>query len=927
MLFASSIDRRIYPIHKSSRIGFILTLLGLVLGMSLTGIAQNAKPVKVQGLVIDLASKEPLAYLTLTFKKDTVILKRLVSDLKGAFEYSHTAGLGTFHLEIKSMSYETLTTSFEIKEGMKELLLDTFKMKESAVLLDEVVVKDSSPVRFKGDTIIFNAGAFGADALDDIEMLMQRIPGFEIDEQGNIKYNGQSIGILTVDGFRFFGGAPTTATRGLKVDMIESIEFVLSRTEESILSGFDDGVRIPKLNLVLKEERKKFFMSNIHSSLGSSALYAVGGYLRHFNKGNQLGVSIYNNNNGGAGTSSSNGIMMVSNNLSQGLRNQLSGADFNFVKAIGKRKQLNIESQYVFSLQDQTNERITSSQDPILDEWLYTQRQNYTENGSYAHRLNQMIQYKFKNNTTFHLSFSGSLQQSDQSQVQQFQTQDAQQSPVNAGDQRYQTSDFSPNASVNANYTYRLPFKWGFLSSQFSGSLTGSTQRTLNETLTSFQKEELWTDSVFQQQGTHQSKGYSMQLQSSYSIRIDSARGLSFSTSATFSNVRSDRDQATLQYNPITGRYDLLVPFLNAQFQSYRRSYSQPFSLIYSRKKVRVTLTGNLRYLFLQGDHQSAENALLIERKDWILTPSFSFNFSPREGERIEGSASQSVNQPDINSLQPIYNNTNPLFIQEGNPHLQNTSTYLARMQWNRQFKNTTYFAFSIQNTWNKRVIAQSTSIDSVSRIQTTRPINMKGGRSMNMNGNIGFPFKGKWKFMGASVYMGWSANRNFYEINQLLNQLDSRSLSGGMGVNIQLKPWTFGLNQGLSLNNSKNSIQNKADQHYSTYSPSATLTYRPQVRWFFSSSYSTRVFIGNNLYQAEPNHQVQFSLSYQAMKARNLNFQLSARDLLNQGVRNQRNISSNGSIVDTQSNFVSRRFSLRVSYEFRSKPMQNSQK
>jgi hypothetical protein len=43
----------------------------------------------------------------------------------------------------------------------------------------------------RGDTLEFNAAAFNVQAHDDVEKLLEQMPGVEIDKEGNITVNGK----------------------------------------------------------------------------------------------------------------------------------------------------------------------------------------------------------------------------------------------------------------------------------------------------------------------------------------------------------------------------------------------------------------------------------------------------------------------------------------------------------------------------------------------------------------------------------------------------------------------------------------------------------------------------------------------------------------------------------------------------------------
>ena len=57
-----------------------------------------------------------------------------------------------------------------------------------------------------------------------LEELVKKLPGAEVDEDGNIKINGKEVKKIMVDGKEFFGGDVKTGLKNLPVDMVDKLK-------------------------------------------------------------------------------------------------------------------------------------------------------------------------------------------------------------------------------------------------------------------------------------------------------------------------------------------------------------------------------------------------------------------------------------------------------------------------------------------------------------------------------------------------------------------------------------------------------------------------------------------------------------------------------------------------------------------------------
>jgi len=107
-----------------------------------------------------------------------------------------------------------------------------------------------------GDTLEFKASAYVIQPNDKLEALLRKLPGINIDKDGRIYAQGDTVKKLLVDGDEFFGDDPTIGSRNLRADGVDIIQIYFKVSDQAIFTGVDDKVRIKTINVKLKKEKR-----------------------------------------------------------------------------------------------------------------------------------------------------------------------------------------------------------------------------------------------------------------------------------------------------------------------------------------------------------------------------------------------------------------------------------------------------------------------------------------------------------------------------------------------------------------------------------------------------------------------------------------------------------------------------------------------
>ena len=152
----------------------------------------------------------------------------------------------------------------------KDVSMKTLRLREDVQHLAEVQVQGkAAEMTVKGDTIEYNTAAYKVNENAMVEDLLKKMNGVQVDQQGNVTVNGETITAVRIDGKKFFGNDVQSATKNIPAEMIEKIQVIDEKSETAKLTGFEDDETEHIINLTLKKDRKKGVFGKYTGSLGA----------------------------------------------------------------------------------------------------------------------------------------------------------------------------------------------------------------------------------------------------------------------------------------------------------------------------------------------------------------------------------------------------------------------------------------------------------------------------------------------------------------------------------------------------------------------------------------------------------------------------------------------------------------------------------
>ena len=219
----------------TKRVLIVFILIGLCV---MHAAAQEPRERTISGNVHDAELKEPMVQATvqLFWAKDSSFVGGTVTDLRGNFAVEAPSN-GIFRVKISSIGFQPIQREVTIRRN-QSVDMGLLMMATDAVLLKEAVVTGrAAQVVVKKDTLVYNPEAYRTPEGSPIEELIKRIPGAEVDEDGNITINGKTVKKILVDGKEFMLGDVETALKNIPVEIIQNMKFYDQQSDQARITG------------------------------------------------------------------------------------------------------------------------------------------------------------------------------------------------------------------------------------------------------------------------------------------------------------------------------------------------------------------------------------------------------------------------------------------------------------------------------------------------------------------------------------------------------------------------------------------------------------------------------------------------------------------------------------------------------------------
>ncbi len=830
----------------------------LLLTATLSTYAQN-KIVTVSGRVIEAGTKEPveLAAVQLLSLPDSAQVAGMTTSTQGYFSLSKQKP-GKYLLKVSFIGYVTKIIPVQLTANVPAKKMGNIELATDAVMLQEAVVVAEAPqVTVVEDTLMYNSSAYRTPEGAMLEELVKKLPGAEIDDDGNVKINGKDLKKIMVDGKEFFGGDVKTGLKNLPVDMVDKLKTYDKKSDLARVTGIDDGEEETVLDLTVKKGMNQGWFGNADLGAGTKDRYTGRMMLNRFVDKTQFSIiGSANNVNDQGFSGGGGGPRWRSNN---GLNaTKMLGANF-----ATQTNKLELGGSVRYNFQDADISSINSSERFLQNGNSYSNSNN--KNRNKGTNLNADFRMEWKPDTLTNIIFRPNFSYGRTNNASRSESGTFNEDPfnliVNPNDYlNFDNLSDDPLKDIRVNATNSASLSKG---KSLSGNATLQVNRKLNnrgrnltfrgvfgygdndndqytqsETRYYQLLNHLGGDSILyrNQYITTPTRNYNYTAQVTYSEPIAKTTFLQFSYQFQYKYSKSDKTTFDLLDYPDwaiggalpSGYESHAVDSLskNAEYRYYNHDASVGLRFIRPKYQLNVGMS-----------FQPQNSTLSYKKGDYMIdTTRTVFNFAPNMDLRFRFSKVSQLrftyrgrsNQPTMENLLPITDNSNPLNIRMGNPGLKPSFAHTMRLFYNtynaeKQRGIMTHFSF----TATQNSISNSTRYNEETGGLITRPENING--NWNAFGMFGFNTALKNKKYTINTFTNVNYQNNVAFLYNQDTKNNDRNTSTGLTLGERVtgsyrNDWfEFSLNGSINYTAERNKLRPENNQEPYTYSYGAS--------------------------------------------------------------------------------------------------------
>ena len=612
---------------------------------------------------------------------DSILVQGAQTTYDGIFVLSNIRP-GVYKLHISSVGYGEVVR--EVKMTKANLDLPTIRLEEQVQHLAEVSVQGkAAEMTVKGDTIEYNTAAYQVSETATVEELLKKMNGVEVDKEGKVTINGEEIKSVRIDGKKFFGNDVQTATKNIPADMIDKIQVIDEKSEMAKLTGFEDDDTERIINLSLKKNRKQGVFGNYSGALGAD-LVADNGEWFDYNKqfmseDFRYNASIFTNLLLGESQTTIVGGANNTNEIRSGRgRGWFGGQNAGITASenIGVNTNIDLTSKLDEKAKGDSKTELLIGGDATVnhsnnDTRTLSNKESYSEEATYIDsdstvkltqswdaQMRMEMEYQIDSMNKIILRPQINYSHSTSTQNNDY-VYDRDSVRINDGYQQKRNLQEEIGASLRATYNHKFAKPGRSLTMRADIRFTNT-----NKTDTTYAWDRMTQSALVDQHTLSGNNALNYSLRTSF---VEPIYGKNHFIETVLSLSGSNRQSIKDQYSMIDGAYQYDSVFSNALSNNM---YTEQLELNYRWVSEKIDMTAGARVLATQthsttyyGDVLARDT--LYNRFNWSPNLNFKYKFGRKEFARINYRGN--VNQPTIQQMEPVRNNSDAMNETVGN--------------------------------------------------------------------------------------------------------------------------------------------------------------------------------------------------------------------------------------------------------------------
>jgi hypothetical protein len=916
----------------------ILALL-LFIFSTRTTVAQTSYT--VGGQTLDTTSNLKLlnTSISLLSAKDSTLRTFTRSAADGSFSLSPKLP-GQYILLVTYPGYADYVEHFQLDSANRSKNFGRINLILKATLLKDVLIRGTAAaIKIKGDTTEFNAGSYTIQPNSKVEDLLRQLPGIQIDKDGKITAQGESVNKVLVDGEEFFGDDPTLVTKNIRGDMVDKVQLYDKKSDQATFTGIDDGKKAKTINIKLKDGKKNGYFGKLDAGVGTDDFYQSQAMLNIFRGKKKFSAYSTIGNTGKTGLGwednskygSSDGIefmegggIMITSNGNDDLESfdgQFNGEGIPLTKSGG----LHYDSKWNQDKESvNANYKVGSiiidglkgviSQNNLPDSAIVSNSNQSFHNYMFRHKLDLTYQIKLDTTSNLKISLDGTSKNNEAN------TTFASRSVIGNGTILNDNARTVSNDGTQRMFNGKILFtkKLKKLGRTYSINLNESVNDNnskgfLNSTSHFYTQGNIDSTQVIDQLKTLQSKNSVFNSNLTYSEPFSKTFSLILNYGFGLSNSTADRKS----YNrDAEGAYSLLDTAYSSDFKL--EQLTNQVGAMFNYKKKKSILNFGTKVTQVSFGQLDRLTNIKFDRNfiNWNPQATYQYKFTNQRSFYLNYFGNST--QPSIEQIQPLRNNTDPLNVTLGNPNLRPSFNNRLSLSYN------SYKILTSQNVYisgsygfTDQAIVSNATTDSVGK-STYQYMNLNDKRPSNFYIYAGFSRKFKPLDGNIGLSINSSGNTYFNYVNGQLNETKSNNYGAYLNLSsYKEKKYNTNISVGPTYSTNQSSLQKQlndngwglnADAYFSVYLPgkfeiSSNANYQyKQATASFGEDFSRTIWNA--------------SLAKKFFKSENLKLSLSGNDLLNQNKGFNRTASGNMIIQNTYTS-IQRYYMLSLTWDF----------
>ena len=751
----------------------LLTLMMVFLAVQLGVHAQdpNSK-LTISGHLTDRETEEPMELVTiqLFLASDSTFMGGTVSNEKGNFSIQAPSN-GTYRLKISLVGYQKMEREVTLRNDRNQDLGELRMSPDVVALKEAVVTGRAAQVVVRKDTLVYNPEAFRTPEGSAIEELIKRMPGAEVDEDGNITINGKQVQKILLDGKEFMLGDIETALKNLPISIIQNVKFYDQQSDQSRITGIEDGNKETVLDFTIKKGMNRGYMTNLDLGGGTHHRYASRGMGSSFTDKTRLVLmGNANNKEENAGWWNRRGLNA----------NKMLGTNFNYDDG----DKLKVDASVRWNHRDGDNQNENASENFYSQEYrTFSNSKSINLSRSNNWNGNMRVEWKPDTLSNIMLRANGSMGTNDgigRSQSATFSDDPylyvvdplepdaiarmhANDHVVNHNQNASLSYGRNKNASATLQLYRRLNAKGRNITIRLEGNMGQNRQRNAsnNEVHLYRIKNQAGEDSTYftARYNTPPTDNRGFVVSANYRAPLWTGAHLQARYELRYNQNKSDRQTYDFSHEPVN-IFSGVVPVYREWgewLDPVEGKLDNYLDRSLSRFSEYKNYTHNVRLMLRHWQEEYDYNVGFLvqpQRSNFIqdyrgryvdtirnvtnLTPTLNFRYKFSEQSSIRLQYRGDTRQPDITQLLDITDDSNPLYITQGNPGLKPQFTNSLNIYYNnyiQKYKRSVVLYGNWRTTRNS--ISNLVRYNATTGGSISRPENIKG----NWNADGGFTF------------------------------------------------------------------------------------------------------------------------------------------------------------------------------------------